>query len=95
MADKKIFGGTTPSTVSNKKWMEETDKRLQAWPRVAGPPVVMNPISLAKPCSQILLYSVRLCTLISGTPDPALPFVVSGHTWSYTIQGSNEIAFCM
>ncbi|KAL4612270.1 uncharacterized protein LOC142607842 [Castanea sativa] len=45
MADKKIFGGTTPSTVSNKKWMEETDKRLQAWPRVAGPPVVMNPIS--------------------------------------------------
>ncbi|KAK9999991.1 hypothetical protein SO802_019594 [Lithocarpus litseifolius] len=44
MAEKKIFGGTTPSTVSNKKWSEETDKKLQAWPRVAGPPVVMNPI---------------------------------------------------
>ncbi|KAJ9565393.1 hypothetical protein OSB04_001359 [Centaurea solstitialis] len=44
-ADKKIFGGTTPSTVSNKQWWEETDKKFQAWPRTAGPPVVMNPIS--------------------------------------------------
>ncbi|CAN1255429.1 hypothetical protein LINPERPRIM_LOCUS8983 [Linum perenne] len=39
VSDEKIFG------VSNKQWMEETDKRLQAWPRTAGPPVVMNPIS--------------------------------------------------
>ncbi|KAI3760625.1 hypothetical protein L1987_51023 [Smallanthus sonchifolius] len=45
IADKKIFGGTTPSTVSNKDWWEETDKKFQAWPRTAGPPVVMNPIS--------------------------------------------------
>nr|XP_043622060.1 uncharacterized protein LOC122593685 [Erigeron canadensis]XP_043622061.1 uncharacterized protein LOC122593685 [Erigeron canadensis] len=45
IADKKIFGGTTPSTVSNKEWWEETDKKFQAWPRTAGPPVVMNPIS--------------------------------------------------
>ena len=45
IADKKIFGGTTPSTVSRKEWGEETEKRLQAWPRTAGPPVVMNPIS--------------------------------------------------
>ncbi|XP_043699469.1 uncharacterized protein LOC122650200 [Telopea speciosissima] len=45
IADKKIFGGTTPSTVSNKEWWAETDKRFQAWPRTAGPPVVMNPIS--------------------------------------------------
>ncbi|XP_024019090.1 uncharacterized protein LOC112093510 [Morus notabilis] len=45
IADKKIFGGTTPHTVSNKEWWEETDKKLQAWPRTAGPPVVMNPIS--------------------------------------------------
>ncbi|CAL5423330.1 hypothetical protein ACSBR2_034092 [Camellia fascicularis] len=45
MADKKIFGGTTPKTVSNKEWWEETDKKFQAWPRTAGPPVVMNPIS--------------------------------------------------
>ncbi|CAI9282169.1 unnamed protein product [Lactuca saligna] len=45
IADKKIFGGTTPSTVSNKGWWEETDKKFQAWPRTAGPPVVMNPIS--------------------------------------------------
>ncbi|EXB52903.1 hypothetical protein L484_004967 [Morus notabilis] len=37
--------GTTPHTVSNKEWWEETDKKLQAWPRTAGPPVVMNPIS--------------------------------------------------
>ncbi|XP_021724124.1 uncharacterized protein LOC110691495 [Chenopodium quinoa] len=44
-ADKKIFGGTTPMTVSNKEWWEETDKKFQKWPRTAGPPVVMNPIS--------------------------------------------------
>ncbi|KAM7524517.1 hypothetical protein LguiA_014419 [Lonicera macranthoides] len=45
IADKKLFGGTTPSTVSNKEWWAETDKKFQAWPRTAGPPVVMNPIS--------------------------------------------------
>ncbi|XP_034694850.1 uncharacterized protein LOC117921153 isoform X1 [Vitis riparia] len=44
-SDKKIFGGTTPKTVANKEWWEETDKKFQAWPRTAGPPVVMNPIS--------------------------------------------------
>uniref|UniRef100_F6HKZ7 Uncharacterized protein n=1 Tax=Vitis vinifera TaxID=29760 RepID=F6HKZ7_VITVI len=37
--------GTTPKTVANKEWWEETDKKFQAWPRTAGPPVVMNPIS--------------------------------------------------
>ncbi|GMH11473.1 hypothetical protein Nepgr_013314 [Nepenthes gracilis] len=41
----QIFGGTTPKTVSSKEWWEETDKKFQAWPRTAGPPVVMNPIS--------------------------------------------------
>ncbi|KAK6932169.1 Protein of unknown function DUF1138 [Dillenia turbinata] len=45
ISDGKIFGGTTPSTVSNKEWSEVTDKKFQAWPRTAGPPVVMNPIS--------------------------------------------------
>ncbi|EEF42905.1 uncharacterized protein LOC8284401 [Ricinus communis] len=45
ISDKKIFGGTTPHTVANKDWWEETDKKFQAWPRTAGPPVVMNPIS--------------------------------------------------
>lgn len=45
ISDKKFFGGTTPGTVSNKEWWEETDKKFQAWPRTAGPPVVMNPIS--------------------------------------------------
>ncbi|KAK3217802.1 hypothetical protein Dsin_011772 [Dipteronia sinensis] len=44
-AVKKIFGGTTPNTVANDEWWEETDKKFQAWPRTAGPPVVMNPIS--------------------------------------------------
>ncbi|KAL8097075.1 hypothetical protein AgCh_030247 [Apium graveolens] len=39
------FTCTTPGTVSNKEWAEETDKKFQAWPRTAGPPVVMNPIS--------------------------------------------------
>nr|CAD1820816.1 unnamed protein product [Ananas comosus var. bracteatus] len=45
IADKKIFGGTTPHTVAEKEWWEATDKKFQAWPRTAGPPVVMNPIS--------------------------------------------------
>ncbi|XP_042455518.1 uncharacterized protein LOC122049629 [Zingiber officinale] len=44
VSDVKIFGGTTPKTVSDKSWWEETDKKFQAWPRTAGPPVVMNPI---------------------------------------------------
>ncbi|XP_010241564.1 PREDICTED: uncharacterized protein LOC104586126 [Nelumbo nucifera] len=44
IADQKIFGGTTPKTVTSKDWWEETDKKFQAWPRTAGPPVVMNPI---------------------------------------------------
>ncbi|XP_038689771.1 uncharacterized protein LOC119988701 [Tripterygium wilfordii] len=44
ISDDKIFGGTTPKTVS-KEWWEETEKKFQAWPRTAGPPVVMNPIS--------------------------------------------------
>ncbi|XP_077240079.1 uncharacterized protein LOC143880986 [Tasmannia lanceolata] len=45
IADKKLFGGTTPRTVSDKAWWGETDNKFQAWPRTAGPPVVMNPIS--------------------------------------------------
>ncbi|XP_072968462.1 uncharacterized protein [Typha angustifolia] len=45
IADRKLFGGTTPKTVSDKEWWEATDKKFQAWPRTAGPPVVMNPIS--------------------------------------------------
>ncbi|KAI8562205.1 hypothetical protein RHMOL_Rhmol03G0016500 [Rhododendron molle] len=46
VADKKIFGGTTPRTVASKEWWEETDRKFdRGWPRTAGPPVVMNPIS--------------------------------------------------
>ncbi|XP_073150979.1 uncharacterized protein [Henckelia pumila] len=45
ISDQKLFGGTTPKTVSDKEWWLETDKKFQAWPRTAGPPVVMNPIS--------------------------------------------------
>jgi hypothetical protein len=45
ISDDKLFGGTTPGTITNKEWGAATEERLQAWPRVAGPPVVMNPIS--------------------------------------------------
>uniref|UniRef100_A0ACD6ABK3 Uncharacterized protein n=1 Tax=Avena sativa TaxID=4498 RepID=A0ACD6ABK3_AVESA len=45
VSQKKIFGGTIPGTVSDKEWWQATDKKFQAWPRTAGPPVVMNPIS--------------------------------------------------
>ncbi|KAG6468019.1 hypothetical protein ZIOFF_072585 [Zingiber officinale] len=40
-----VLSGTTPKTVADKEWWEATDKKFQAWPRTAGPPVVMNPIS--------------------------------------------------
>ncbi|PHT80631.1 hypothetical protein T459_13646 [Capsicum annuum] len=42
ISDGKLFGG---NTVTNTEWWKETDKKFQAWPRTAGPPVVMNPIS--------------------------------------------------
>ncbi|KAL2940748.1 tRNA N6-adenosine threonylcarbamoyltransferase [Bienertia sinuspersici] len=29
IADHKIFGGTTPTTVSNKEWLEETEKECR------------------------------------------------------------------
>ncbi|MQL75568.1 hypothetical protein Taro_007951 [Colocasia esculenta] len=45
ISDRKIFGGTTPKTVADKEWWQATDQKFQAWPRTAGPPVVMNPIS--------------------------------------------------
>ncbi|XP_047938511.1 uncharacterized protein LOC125186206 [Salvia hispanica] len=45
VSDYKIFGGSTPSTITNKEWERETDRKMDAWPRTAGPPVVMNPIS--------------------------------------------------
>ncbi|PUZ37173.1 hypothetical protein GQ55_9G097400 [Panicum hallii var. hallii] len=37
--------GTIPKTVSDKEWWQTTDAKFQAWPRTAGPPVIMNPIS--------------------------------------------------
>ncbi|GJN01104.1 hypothetical protein PR202_ga18340 [Eleusine coracana subsp. coracana] len=45
VSDKKAFGGSTPKTVSEKEWWQATDTKFQAWPRTAGPPVIMNPIS--------------------------------------------------
>eukprot|EP01018_Ginkgo_biloba_P018763 Gb_15181 [translate_table: standard] len=39
-----LIKGTVPRTVVSKEWQEETEKKFQSWPRVAGPPVVMNPI---------------------------------------------------
>jgi len=43
--NRKIFGGTVPPTLQNKDWEKETLKKLDAWPREAAGPVVMNPIS--------------------------------------------------
>ncbi|KAF0902458.1 hypothetical protein E2562_016282 [Oryza meyeriana var. granulata] len=45
VSDKKAFGGSIPKTVSDKEWWQATDTKFQAWPRTAGPPVIMNPIS--------------------------------------------------
>uniref|UniRef100_A0A0E0BFN6 Uncharacterized protein n=1 Tax=Oryza glumipatula TaxID=40148 RepID=A0A0E0BFN6_9ORYZ len=39
------FPGSIPKTVSEKEWWLATDTKFQAWPRTAGPPVIMNPIS--------------------------------------------------
>ncbi|KAI5066399.1 hypothetical protein GOP47_0019023 [Adiantum capillus-veneris] len=42
---KKIFGGTVPRTLT-KEWEEATARKFdEGWPRVAGPPVVMNPLT--------------------------------------------------
>ncbi|CAI5492591.1 unnamed protein product [Closterium sp. Naga37s-1] len=38
------FGGETPRTMT-REWIQASDKLLDAWPREAGSPVVMNPIS--------------------------------------------------
>jgi hypothetical protein len=43
--DVAPLSGTIPGTVSDKEWWQATDTKFQAWPRTAGPPVVMNPIS--------------------------------------------------
>ncbi|PAN06952.1 hypothetical protein PAHAL_1G300900 [Panicum hallii] len=56
LADRKVLGGTTPRTVATSEWWQETDRKFQAWPRTAGPPVAMNPISrqnfVVKPSSE-------------------------------------------
>ncbi|XP_052153282.1 uncharacterized protein LOC127771410 isoform X1 [Oryza glaberrima] len=44
-ADKKVLGGTTPRTVADKEWGKVTEEKLDAWPRVAGKPVAMNPVT--------------------------------------------------
>ncbi|KAM0882718.1 hypothetical protein ACQ4PT_032092 [Festuca glaucescens] len=45
VSDKKIFGGSVCKTATDKEWQQATDAKFQAWPRTAGPPVIMNPIS--------------------------------------------------
>ncbi|KAF5797021.1 hypothetical protein HanXRQr2_Chr08g0358701 [Helianthus annuus] len=44
VSTNKLFGGTTPRTMS-KEWQDETEKMKNAWPRTAGPPVVLNPLT--------------------------------------------------
>ncbi|KAG0569928.1 hypothetical protein M758_6G121200 [Ceratodon purpureus] len=43
--NRKIFGGTVPHTIKGTEWEKETNRKLDAWPREAAGPVVMNPIS--------------------------------------------------
>ncbi|XP_039785012.1 uncharacterized protein LOC120651557 isoform X2 [Panicum virgatum] len=45
VSDKKAFGGSIPKTVSDKEWWQATDAKFQAWPRTAGPSIIMNCIS--------------------------------------------------
>ncbi|XP_024543592.1 uncharacterized protein LOC112350857 [Selaginella moellendorffii] len=46
ISNRKIFGGTTPRTMT-PEWIAETERRYdEGWPRTASEnPVVMNPIS--------------------------------------------------
>ena len=39
------FAGTVPRTIQGREWEDETNRKLDAWPREAAGPVVMNPIS--------------------------------------------------
>jgi hypothetical protein len=41
----RLSAGTVPHTIKTNEWEKETQKRLNAWPREAAGPVVMNPIS--------------------------------------------------
>lgn len=34
-----------PHTIKGTEWEKETNRKLDAWPREAAGPVVMNPIS--------------------------------------------------
>ncbi|KAF7804079.1 ozone-responsive stress-like protein [Senna tora] len=45
ISDKKLFGGEFCRPWMTNEWWDETDKKFRSWPRTAGPPVVMNPIS--------------------------------------------------
>ncbi|CAA6660859.1 unnamed protein product [Spirodela intermedia] len=47
VSDRKIFGdqGRPRQLFWTRGGGEATDQKFQAWPRTAGPPVVMNPIS--------------------------------------------------
>jgi len=45
VSDKKAFGGSIPKTVSDMEWWQATDTKFQAWPRTAGPSIIMNCIS--------------------------------------------------
>ena len=37
--------GTVPHTIKGSDWENETNRKLDAWPREAAGPVAMNPIS--------------------------------------------------
>ncbi|KAL6341703.1 hypothetical protein AAG906_032824 [Vitis piasezkii] len=45
ISDRKLFGGSSPKTVKDEVWWEETDRKAKVWPRTAGPPVALNPIT--------------------------------------------------
>ncbi|VVB06895.1 unnamed protein product [Arabis nemorensis] len=40
-----LAGYAVIAYVCDKAWWATTEERFQAWPRTAGPPVAMNPIS--------------------------------------------------
>ncbi|KAL3687751.1 hypothetical protein R1sor_014060 [Riccia sorocarpa] len=44
--NRKVFGGTVPKSIADPNWEKETLKRFDSgWPREAGSPVVLNPIT--------------------------------------------------
>ena len=53
--------GSSPKTVKDEVWWEETDRKAKVWPRTAGPPVALNPITRRSEAWSLVILSGHHC----------------------------------